>query len=167
MKKLVKCDEYLRLTEIDMKATRRQAEIVRDYIANAPEAERQKYEYDKKLMPILNATLDGTLRIPWSPHIIDAQFADPYSARFIMEGWSPDLVESFENVYYKFIRMISGDSSEFSLSTHENGEYITEFYANEKDGKFSFATAEDGEYLLSKYAIIKDGELYEWCWFED
>lgn len=167
MKKLVKRYENLRLAEIDMKATRRQAEKVRDYIASAPEAERQKYEYDKKAMPLVNAFLDGSLKIPWLPMKETTQFADPYDARFIMEGWSPDLAQSFENVWYKFKNMIGASASEFSLSTHENGNYITEFFAYEKDGKFSFATAEDGEYLLSKYAIIKDGELYEWCWFED
>lgn len=167
MKKLVKRDENLRLTEIDMKATRRQAEKVCDYIASAPEAERQKYEYDKKVMPLINAFLDGSLEIPWLPNRETTKFYYPYDARFIMEGQAPDLVRSFKDVYYKFERMISGSASVFSLSTHENGEYITEFYANEKDGKFSFATAGDGEYLLSKYAVIKDGELYEWCWFED
>lgn len=167
MKKLVKRYENLRLAEIDMKATQRQAEKVRDYIASAPEAERQKYEYDKKAMPLVNAFLDGSLEIPWLPMREETKFGDPYPARFIMEGQAPQLVESFENVWYKFENMIGASASEFSLSTHENGNYVTELFAYAKDGKFSFATAEDGEYLLSKYAIIKDGELYEWCWFED
>jgi hypothetical protein len=144
MKKLVKLDENLRLTEIDMKATRRQAEMVRDYIANAPEAERQKYEYDKKVMPLVNAFLDGSLEIPWLPMKETTEFADPYDAWFIMEGQAPQLVEAFGSVYYKFKNMIGASASEFSLSTHESGEYI-----------------------LEKYRVEKDGELYEWCWFED
>jgi hypothetical protein len=144
MKKFVKLDENLRLTEIDMKATRRQAEMVRDYIANAPEAERQKYEYDKKVMPLINAFLDGSLEIPWLPMRETTQFGDPYPARFMMEGQAPWLVEAFENVYYKFTFMIGAESAVFSLSTHESGEYIFE-----------------------KYRVEKNGELYEWCWFED
>ena len=144
MKKLVKLDKNLRLTEIDWKATRRQAEMVRDYIADAPEAEQQKYQYDKKVMPLVNAFLEGSLEIPWLPNRETTKFYDPYPARFIMEGQAPDLVRSFKDVYYKFENMISADPSIFSLSTHESGEYI-----------------------FGKYDVEKEGDLYEWCWFED
>lgn len=137
MKKLVKLDENLRLTEIDRKATRRQAEKVRDYIENAPEAERIKYEYDKNVMPLVNAVLGDTIDIPYC-----GQF--PYNARLMWEGQAPALVEAFENVYYTFKFMIRADPAQFSLSTHESGKYI-----------------------LNKYDVEKDGEIYEWCWFED
>jgi hypothetical protein len=144
VKKLVKLDEDFNLTEIDWKATRRQAEKLRDYISNAPENERQKYEYEERLTPMINAVMDGSIEIPWRTNQIAIQFADPYPARFIMEGQAPDLVESFENVYYPFKNMIGAAASVFSLSTHESGEYI-----------------------LEKYRVEKDGEFYEWCWFED
>ncbi len=137
MKKLVKLDEDFNLTEVDWKATRRQAEKVRDYIANAPEAERQKYDYDKKVLPIIDAVMDGTLQNPYFRF-------DPYNARFIMEGQAPDLVETFKDVFYEFKWMIEASAAVFSLSTHESGKYI-----------------------LGKYRVEKDDELYEWCWFED
>lgn len=137
MKKLVKLDENLRLTEIDWKATRRQAEKVRAYIESAPEDERIKYDYVGNVMPLINGVMDGTLKIPYLEQ-------DPYNARFIMEGQAPDLVQGFQDVFYKFKFMIGAESPEFSLSTHESGEYI-----------------------VGKYDVEKDGELYEWCWFEE
>ena len=137
MKKLVKLRDDFRLTEIDWKATRRQADKLGDYIANAPEVERVKYEYDRRLLPLIDAVINGSIEIPYFG-------PDPYNARFIMEGQAPDLEEKFKDVYYKFRDMIGASSSIFSLSTHE-----------------------DGQYTLGKYEIERDGELYEWCWFED
>jgi hypothetical protein len=137
MKKLVKLDEDFGLTEIDWKATRRQAEKVRAYIEQAPADESAKYDYKVNMMPLINGVMDGTLKIPYLEQ-------EPYNARFIMEGQAPDLVQEFQDVFYKFMLMINASSSQFSLSTHETGKYI-----------------------LGKYRVEKDGELYEWCWFED
>lgn len=137
MKKLVRLDEDFGLTEIDWKATRRQAQKVRAYIEQAPADECTKYDYDANMMPLINGVMDGTLKIPYLEQ-------EPYNSRFIMEGQAPPLVESFENVYYTFKLMIRADPAQFSLSTHESGNYIFE-----------------------KYRVEKDGELYEWCWFED
>ncbi|MEK6636851.1 MAG: hypothetical protein AABY88_02085 [Pseudomonadota bacterium] len=144
MKKLVKLDDDLNLTEIDWKATRRQAEKLRDYILSAPDSERRKYEYEERLMPMIDAVFDGSIDIPWRTNQLTVQFSDPYPARFIMEGQAPQLVESFSDIYLTFKFMIEASASQFSLSTHESGEYI-----------------------LGKYRVEKDDELYEWCWFED
>jgi hypothetical protein len=137
MKKLVKLDENLRLPEIDWKATRRQAEKVREYIKNAPTAECVQYGYRKRFIPLIDGVMDGSIPVPYFG-------PDPYSVRSIMEGQIPDHVLAFKDVYLKFESMIGASSSAFSLSTHESGEYI-----------------------FGKYRVEKDGDLYEWCWFED
>jgi hypothetical protein len=137
MKKLVKLDEDFRLTEIDWKATRRQAERLRDYIKNAPAAECAQYGYQKHFIPLVDSVMNGSIDIPYSG-------PDPYSIRAIMEGQVPDFVDSFASIFFRFDFMIKADPSVFSLSTHENGKDIFE-----------------------KDRVEKDGELYQWCWFED
>ncbi len=137
MKKLVKLDQDFRLTEIDWKATQAQAELVREYIKNAPDAERIKYAYDENVLSLLDAVRDGTMEIPYLSQ-------EPYNTRFIIDGNEPELTDSFANLFYRLKRMIGADSTLFSLSTHESGEWIPD-----------------------KYTVEKDGELYEWCWFED
>lgn len=137
MKKLVKLDENFRMTEIDWKATQRQAEKLRDYIENAPPAECLQYGYQKNFIPLIDAVMNKSIDIPYFG-------PDPYSIRAVMEGQIPGFLEPFAKLYFKFDDMISASSSAFSLSTYESGEYIFE-----------------------KYRVEKDGELYEWCWFED
>ena len=139
MKKLIKLDENLRLTEIDWKAARHQAKILCEYIENAPEAERAKYQYDSRAMPLIDAVMNGSMEIPYLDE-------DPYNYRSMTEGWLPfdEIPDMFSSIYSKFYLMIGASSSMFSLSTHESGKYIFE-----------------------KYRVEKDGELYEWCWFED
>lgn len=138
MIKRVKIDENGSLTEIDWKATRRAALALKAYIEAAPLGELLKYEYQKRVMPLIDATLDGSVQMPYygSP---------PYDFRYIMEGLYPALPSTFQDLYAEFIQKIEGSVSEFSLSTHESGEFIFQKYAEEDEL----------------------GNRYELCWFED
>lgn len=133
----MKLDENGCLTEIDWKATRRAALALKAYIDAAPSGEAAKYEYHKRVMPLVEATLDGSVQIPYRGD-------KPYSYRYIMEGLYPELPGQFEGLFLKFLHKIQAYPSQFSLSTHESGEYISQ-----------------------KYRVEKDGESYEMCWFED
>lgn len=133
----MKLDENGCLTEIDWKATRRAALALKAYIDAAPSGEALKHEYHKRVMPLVEATPDGSIQIPYRGD-------EPYSYRYIMEGLYPELVPEFSKRCSLFLCMIEGYPSQFSLSKHESGEYIS-----------------------LKYRVEKDGELYEWCWFED
>lgn len=137
MKKLVKLDESLRLTEIDPKVLRRSALALKAYIEQAPEAEAEKYEYEQRVMPLVRAALDGTVQIPYYGQ-------QPYSMRFIIEGLYPELIDEFSKLYSNFMLIIEGSSAKFSLSTHLHGKYV-----------------------LDECEEVINGERYEWCWFED
>jgi hypothetical protein len=137
MIKRVKIDENGSLTEIDRKATRRAALELKAYIEVAPLDERRKYEYHEQVIPLVNAFLDESIKIPY--------IGDCYDVRYIMEGLYPELLPSFSKLYSKFLCMIWGSVSSFSLSTHESGEFIFQKYAEEDEF----------------------GNRYELCWFED
>jgi hypothetical protein len=138
MIKRVKLDENRSLTEIDWKATRRAALALKAYIETAPSGEALEYEYQKRVMPLIDATLDGSIQFPYRGH-------EPYDYRYIMEGLYPELPSQFEYLFLKFLHKIQGDVSQFSLSTHESGEFIFQKYAEEDEF----------------------GNRYELCWFED
>ena len=139
MIKRVKLNSDGYLTEIDMKPVRRLAQELKNYIENCSREEAEKYEYQKRMMPLINSVLDGTLPVPnyLSPN--------PYSVRYMMEGLFPELVPEFGELYYPFMTMTDGDPMKFSLSTHETGKY------------------EHGKYRETD----PDGTQYELCWFED
>lgn len=157
MKKLVKLNENFALTEIDWKATRRQAEKLRSYIKNAPDAESVQYGYQKRFIPLIDGVMNGSIEIPYFG-------PDPYSIRAMMEGQIPEFVESFAKIFFRFEQMIKADRSAFSLSTHESGKFI---YSTDDNGNYICFTNKNGEFIVGKYTVEKDGELYEWCWFED
>lgn len=137
MIKRVKIDENGSLTEIDWKVTRKAALELKTYIDSAPSDERRKYEYQERVVPLINAVLDGSIKIPHT--------GDCYDVRYIMDGLYPELLPSFSELYSKFLCMIWGSVSSFSLSTHESGEFIFQKYAEEDEF----------------------GNRYELCWFED
>lgn len=138
MIKRVKLDKSGSLTEIDWKATRRVALALKAYIENASKDEALKYEYCQRVMPLVEATLNGSIKVPYYGN-------SPYNYRYIMEGLYPELPAEFGDLYLSFLHKIQGGISEFSLSTHESGEYIFPKYGEEDEF----------------------GNRYEICWFED
>jgi hypothetical protein len=138
MIKRVKLDENGSLTEIDWKATHRSALTLKAYIEAAPLGEAVQYEYHKRVMPLIEATLNKSVQMPYYG-------PQPYDYRYIMEGLYPSLPVGFEDLYLSFKQKIEGSVSEFSLSTHESGEFIFQKYSEEDEF----------------------GNRYELCWFED
>lgn len=137
MEKLVKLDENGALTEIDPIALRRTALELKEYIENAPDEEAKKYQYFERVMPLIKEVLDNRIQIPYHGSF-------PYSRRLIMEGFYPELVRDFSELYLTLKFMIIGYPSLFSLSTKRHGKYV-------------YGECEE----------IINGEKYEWCWFED
>lgn len=60
MRKLVKLDAGGWLTEIDLKAMRREALALQAYIEAAPEGEEKLFQYRKKVLPSVCAALEDT-----------------------------------------------------------------------------------------------------------
>lgn len=116
MRKLVKKDENGRLTEVDVKAMRREALALQRYIDEAPAAEKAEFKYHEWLQPVIDAALDGTLRIPY--------MHQPYNFRLMDEGLLPWLPEQFLERYVRFLARIEGAVELSSCSTIEGGGYI-------------------------------------------
>lgn len=138
MKKLVKLDPGGWLTEIDLKAMRREALALQVYIDSAPQGEEKLFEYRRKVLPLVRAALEGTLPIPYKGD-------DPYSWRLMLEGLSPMLGEEFRAFYSAFMVRVGGSpvwSSPSYLRTGDSSDYVPD-------------------------VVIKDGERYEWVEFED
>jgi hypothetical protein len=143
MIKRVKLDENNSLTEIDWKATCRQAQELKDYIEAAPAEEASKYDYDKRVRPIIEQVLNGTVEFPFPAD------KDPYDIRAIMEGYYPELEYNFRQILYNLIFKIKGYPDQFNLSTHKNGVYNFETFLKED-------RIEDS-----------GGNVFVLCWFED
>lgn len=128
-------------TELDWKAIRRVTLELKAYIESADEYEVLKYEYQSRVMPLIEKTLNGTIQIPFP-------FGErPYSMRYIMEGLYPELVDQFHELYARFMCRIDPDIGVMSLSYHESGNTV---------------------YDYEKYRETdEDGNVYEMCWFED
>ncbi|MDW5443185.1 hypothetical protein [Polaromonas sp. SM01] len=137
MKKLVKLDPGGWLTEIDLKAMRREALTLRAYIEAASEGEARLFEYRRKVLPLIQAALDSTLPIPYKGD-------DPYSWSLMLEGLTPRLTEAFCHVYSRFMNRIAGSSTNSALST---------------------GTENKSDWLSN--VVVKDGERYKWVEFED
>jgi hypothetical protein len=128
-------------TELDWKAIRRVTLELKAYIESADEYEALKYEYQSRVMPLINATLDGSIQIPFPLN------KSPYDVRYIMEGLYPELVPEFRLIYSEFMCRIYPDIGLMSLSYHESGNTV---------------------YDYEKYRETdEDGNVYEMCWFED
>jgi asparagine synthetase A len=65
MKKLVKKNLDGRLLEIDTKALRREAAELKAKIEIASDEEQRKFDYRRKLLPLIDAALNGTLVFPY------------------------------------------------------------------------------------------------------
>lgn len=141
MIKRVKLDKDGWPTELDWKAIRRVTLELKAYIEAAPLGEVLQYEYKSRVVPLIEATLDGSIQIPYPYN----EF--PYNVRYIMEGLYPELVEEFNELYSEFMCRIRPDIGIMSLSYHESGNTV---------------------YDYKKYRETDDdGNVYEMCWFED
>jgi hypothetical protein len=128
-------------TELDWKAIRRVALELRAYSEAAPLGEVLQYEYKTRVMPLIEATLDRSIEIPFPLNKY------PYDIRYIMEGLYPELVPKFRSIYSEFMCRIRPDIGIMSLSYHESGNTI---------------------YDYKKYRETdENGNVYEMCWFED
>ena len=137
MRKLVKLDPNLYLTEIDMKSMRREALALKAYIESAPQQEEELFQYKTKILPLVEAALNGSLQIPYRD--------EPYSWRLMLEGLAPMLLDEFLDPYAAFFNRIRGSagcSDPAYLRTGKIADYHPEI-------------------------IEKDGEQYQWVEFED
>lgn len=139
MIKRVKLDENGYLTEIDWKAIRRIATELKQYVQNAPLDEVAKYQYHTRVLPLLEAIFNKTVKTPFP-------FQDqPYDVKYEIEGIFPKLVQTFSYMYSELICRLCAMPGVMSLSIHETGNFILD-----KDRETD-----------------EDGNVYELCWFED
>lgn len=117
MRKLVKKDSSGRLTEVDTKAMRREAQVLQQYIDEASESDRVKFRYREWLQPLLDPAVDGTLQIPYS--------GEPYGFHQMLEGHLPWLPNDFLMIYARFLKRIQGSADLSSCSTLDTGTYIS------------------------------------------
>lgn len=115
MKKLVKKTDDGWLTEIDEKAMRREALLLRQCINEASASEKAEFNYDEWLRPVLKAALDGTIQIPYR--------GQPYNIYMMMDGMLPRLPKRVESLYFAFLSRIKGTPELSSCSTLEGGKY--------------------------------------------
>lgn len=73
MRKLVLLDPSGALTEVDPKLLRREASALKAYVESASKGEERLFQYRKKLLPLVEAALSGSVQIPFKGD-------DPYSA---------------------------------------------------------------------------------------
>ena len=129
MLKLVKRDKkFGYLTEIDQIAMRREALALRDYINSAPPEEEAKYNYKKKVIPIINKALSGRLKIPFE--------GDIFNVRYQIEGYEPMLTDEFKKYYYPFLFRIKGTPSTSSHSIKLYGKYVPGACEEIRDGEY-------------------------------
>ncbi len=139
MRKLVLKDKDGALTEADPKALRREALALKAYIESAPKREEQKFQYRVKLLPLVEAALNGTLEIPYKE-------PEPYNLRLSLEGFEPMLPQPFSSeVYSPFINRIRG-SALCSDPTYLKNKDILDY---------------------SPVIIEQNGQRYQWVEFED
>ncbi len=139
MRKLVLLtNRYGALTEVDPKALRREALALKTCIESAPRKEEKQFQYRQKLLPLVEAALNGTLQIPLKGD-------GPYPVRWMEEGFEPWLPEPLSEMYFTFLGRVRGVahlSAPSYLKTHDIMDYVPEI-------------------------VEKDGQRYEWVEFED
>lgn len=138
MRKLVKLDPHGYLTEIDMKDMRRKALALKAYIESAPRHEEELFQYKAKVLPLVEAALNGSLQIPYKG-------GEPYSWRLMLEGLEPMLLDEFADLYAPFCNRIDGSSRWSNPGFLRTGE-ISDYHAD---------------------IVEKDGEQYQWVEFEE
>lgn len=100
-RRLVKLDRDGWLTEIDLRALQREAAALRAYVDAADARERQVFDYDTVLVPLIEGVLSGAVPIPYKG-------AAPYNRRLIDEGEAPELPAGLRPLYEPFLARISG-----------------------------------------------------------
>jgi hypothetical protein len=113
---LIRKDDDGRLTEVDSKALRREAGVLKLYIENADTSEVENFSYRTKLLPLVEMALEGALRFP--------AMQQPYNIRLMMEGLEPKLPKAIEESYYLFLNRIQGSPRLSSESVLKVGRYV-------------------------------------------
>lgn len=139
MIKRIKLDANGALTEIDWQLADQAALALRRYVDAAPSAENRAFEYNARIRPVIEATLDRSIAVPFPLS------CKPYDMRAQREGWEPALPDTFSELYAQFIQIITGSPAASSLSTHETGQYVFGMYRD-------FDAA---------------GDAYELCWIKE
>lgn len=127
MKKLVQKDDSGRLTEVDPKALRREAEALRNYIQNADASEVKKFSYQSKLLPLIDQALAGSLKFP--------HMDTPYNLRLMMEGLESELPDAIQDMYFQFLNRIQGSPNLSSASVTIHGRYVPGASEEIRDGR--------------------------------
>ncbi len=102
MRKLVLLDKDGALTEIDRKALRREALALKAYINQAPFAEAYQFDYRGKLLPLVEAALNGTVKVLYKE-------SGPYNTLLMREGLEPPLPPEAHKRYVDFLLRIQGN----------------------------------------------------------
>lgn len=126
MNKLIRKDEDGRLTEIDLKALRREGEALLNYIQHADPLEVKEFSYQSKLRPFINKMLVGTLKFPC--------MEEPYNIWLMMDGLEPELPEKIREMYFRFINRLQGAPHLSSVSVIKYGHYVQGASEEIKDG---------------------------------
>ncbi len=127
MRKLILKDANGRLTQVDPKALRREAQALQSYIQNADPSESERFSYQSKLAPLVERALSGSLRFP--------HMETPYNLRLMMEGLEPELPKSIQEIYFQFLNRIQGSTDLSSTSVKTHGRYVPGASEEIKDGK--------------------------------
>lgn len=138
MRKLVKLNSRGLLTEIDIKVMRRKALALKAYIESAPKQEEELFQYKAKVLPLVEAALNGSLQIPHKAE-------EMYSWRLMLDGLAPMLPDEFDELYASFLNRIEG-SPHWSNPEFLRTENLSDYHPD---------------------IVEKDGEQYEWVEFED
>jgi hypothetical protein len=132
MRKLVLLAPSGALTEVDPKALRREALALKAYVESVSKEEERLFQYHKKLLPLVDAALNGSVQIPFKGD-------DPYSAYLMMEGLLPELPKALQELYFVFVNRIRGSSI---CGLKNINDYKPEFVV--KDGqRFEWVEFED------------------------
>lgn len=116
MKKLVKKSSDGRLLEVDTKALHREALELKAKIEIASDEEQRKLDYRRKMLPLIDAALNGYLVFPY--------MHSPYNLREMMEGMAPELPGRVEELYFRFLNRIQGSPNLSSYSVVVHGHYV-------------------------------------------
>jgi hypothetical protein len=134
--KLIRKDEDGRLTEIDLKALRREGEALLSYIQHADPLEVKEFSYQSKLLPFINKMLVGSLKFPCMD--------EPYNVWLMMDGLEPELPEKIREMYFRFINRIQGAPHLSSASVIKYGHYVSGACEEIRDGdRYEWVEFED------------------------
>jgi hypothetical protein len=115
MRKLILKDSDGWLTEVDFKAFRREALMLKAYIEKASCGEENLLNFRQELIPLVESALNGTLTIPFK--------GGAYSICWMMEGLKPWLPEPLGGAYFTFMGCYQRHSPYLSTLLSQNPRY--------------------------------------------